>query len=86
MGDIHGIIAQKLENLTENTGLQPILCATSAQLANIAQQKSPACTQAGDVIFLILFGQYRRILSADTASAGRQLRSQKRRQSFVLQR
>lgn len=55
MGDIHGIIAQKLEILTENTGLQPVLCATSAQLAHIAQQKSPACAQTGDIILLILF-------------------------------
>lgn len=56
MGDIHGIIPQKLEILTENTGLQPILCATFAQLARFVQEKPPACAQAGDVIFLILSG------------------------------
>ena len=56
MGDIHGITARKLEILTENTGLQPILCATFAQLARFVQEKSPACAQAGDVIFLVLPG------------------------------
>ena len=55
MGDIHGITARKLEILTENTGLQPVLCATYAQLIHIVQEKSPACVQAGDAILLILF-------------------------------
>ena len=56
MGDIHGIAARKLEILTEKPVTQPILRATFAQLARFVQEKSPACVQAGDMIFLVLPG------------------------------
>ena len=79
MGDIHGIIAQKLEILTEITGLQPALCAIFAQQAHHAQEKSPVCAQTGGVRFLILFGQYRIILGANTVNEARRMLSQKRR-------
>ena len=79
MGDIHGIAARKLEILTEKPVMQPTLRATFAQHACILPKKAPGFGVKPGAGRAIDQGQYRIILSADTASEVRQLLSQKRR-------